>query len=188
MAEFARGAGVDVEVSTFEAWDAAGRRFDAVVAGTAWHWVDPVAGAAKAAEVLRPGGLLAPFWHVFETPPEVTDATAAAFQRVAPGSPFISPNMRQGIEAYQPLLTRAADGIRAAGGFAAPQQWRYDWTVDYTRDQWQDQMPTTGALTRLSPDQVAEVVAAAGTAIDALGGRFTMRYATFVVAAVRDAN
>ncbi len=31
----------------------------AVVAGTAWHWVDPAAGATKAGLVLRPGGLLA---------------------------------------------------------------------------------------------------------------------------------
>jgi hypothetical protein len=27
-------------VTTFEAWEAAGRAFDAVVAGTALHWVD----------------------------------------------------------------------------------------------------------------------------------------------------
>src|SRR3954447_15322634 len=66
MAEFARRSGVEVDVATFEAWDPAGRHFDAVVAGTAWHWVDPVAGAAKAARVLRPGGRLAPFHHVFE--------------------------------------------------------------------------------------------------------------------------
>src|SRR5688572_8567492 len=33
MAEFARDTGVDVEVSKFEAWDPAGREFDAVVAG-----------------------------------------------------------------------------------------------------------------------------------------------------------
>jgi hypothetical protein len=61
MAEFARRCGIQVEVSTFETWDSAGREFDAVVAGTAWHWVDPVAGAAKAAQVLWHGGLLAPF-------------------------------------------------------------------------------------------------------------------------------
>src|SRR3954453_11106788 len=45
MAAFARRAGTAVEVATFETWEPAGRRFDAVVAGTAWHWVDPVAGA-----------------------------------------------------------------------------------------------------------------------------------------------
>src|SRR3954451_10746931 len=32
MAEFARQTGVEVEVASFEAWDAAGRTFDAVVA------------------------------------------------------------------------------------------------------------------------------------------------------------
>ena len=33
MAEFARRTGVEAEVATFEAWDPAGRAFDAVVAG-----------------------------------------------------------------------------------------------------------------------------------------------------------
>src|SRR2546421_3734106 len=42
MADFARGSGFAVEVARFEDWDPAGRIFDAVVAGTAWHWIDPV--------------------------------------------------------------------------------------------------------------------------------------------------
>jgi SAM-dependent methyltransferase len=63
MAEFARQTGVEVEIGKFEEWDARGRSFDAVVAGQAWHWVDPVLGAGKAAEVLRPHGLLALYWH-----------------------------------------------------------------------------------------------------------------------------
>src|SRR5205085_1744530 len=54
MADFARRSGVEVEVATFEAWDPGDRMFDAVIPGQAWHWVDPVAGAAKAAQVLRP--------------------------------------------------------------------------------------------------------------------------------------
>src|SRR3569833_2018491 len=53
-AAYARATGVDVEVSTFEAWDPAGRRFDAVVAGRTWHWIDPAAGAAKAAAAQPP--------------------------------------------------------------------------------------------------------------------------------------
>ena len=77
MADFARRTGIEVETATFEAWDSAGRTFDAVVAGQAWHWVDPVAGAAKAARVLRPGGRLAAFWHVFEPPQDVAEAVQA---------------------------------------------------------------------------------------------------------------
>ncbi|MEU4316448.1 class I SAM-dependent methyltransferase [Nocardia sp. NPDC024068] len=59
MADFARARGVRVEVATFEAWEPDGRMFDAVIAAQSWHWVDPAAGAAKAAGVLRPGGRLA---------------------------------------------------------------------------------------------------------------------------------
>jgi hypothetical protein len=48
MAEFAHGRGFEVEVAKFEDWDSQGRIFDAVVAAQTWHWIDPVAGAAKA--------------------------------------------------------------------------------------------------------------------------------------------
>jgi SAM-dependent methyltransferase len=61
MADFARRYGLEVQVATFEDWDPAGRGFDVVVAGQSWHWVDPLAGAAKASRVLRPDGLLAAF-------------------------------------------------------------------------------------------------------------------------------
>jgi hypothetical protein len=148
--------------------------------------VDPVAGAAKAARVLRPGGLLAPFWHVFQLPAEVTEAVGAVFRRVAPDSPFaVDRPARPAMEGYQPLLTNAADGIRAAGGFGEPELWRFEWEKTYTRDEWLDQLPTSGALTRLAPDELAEVLAGAGAAVDAMGGSFTMPYTTVVVAAVR---
>lgn len=90
MAAFARRSRVEVEVARFEDWQPAGRQFDAVIAGTAWHWVDPVTGAAKAAQVLRPGGRLAPFHHVPQLPAEVIDALAEAHRQVAPDSPSTS--------------------------------------------------------------------------------------------------
>src|SRR6201989_1168008 len=58
MADLARRHGLEVEVSTFEAWHNAGRSFDSVVSGQAWHWVDPVAGTATAARAARPRGRL----------------------------------------------------------------------------------------------------------------------------------
>jgi SAM-dependent methyltransferase len=187
MAEFARRSGVEVEVATFEAWDPAGRVFDAVIAGTAWHWVDPVAGAAKAARVLRPGGLLAPFHHVFQAPPEVTEALASVYRRVAPDWPFnLSSQLANStLEAYQPLFARIADGIREAGGFGEPEQWQFHWERAYTRDEWLDNLPTLGGLTRLPPDKLSIVLEAVGAAIDALGGSFTMPYTTVAVTAAR---
>jgi SAM-dependent methyltransferase len=183
MADFARRSGVEVEVATFEAWDAAGREFDAVVAGTAWHWVDPVAGAAKAAQVLRPGGRLAVFWHVFQLPPDVAEAFAAVYRRVVPDSPFNVQPTRPALDGYQVLFTKAADGIRQAGEFSNPEQWRFDWEQSYTRDAWLDQLPTSGALTQLPPDKLAEVLEDVGAAIDTMGGSFTMPYTTGAVTA-----
>jgi SAM-dependent methyltransferase len=187
MADFARRTGVEVEVATFEAWDAAGREFDAVIAGTAWHWVDPVAGAAKAARVLRPGGRLAPFHHVFQAPPEVMEAFAQVYRRVVPDSPLnvSSQLIRSPLDAYQGMFTKIADGIREVGGFSDPEQWRFDWERPYTRDEWLDQMPTIGSLTQLAPDQLAEVLADVGAAIDAMGGSFLVGYSTVVVTAAR---
>lgn len=187
MADFARRTGVEVEVATFETWESAGRAFDAVIAGTAWHWVDPVAGAAKAAQVLRPGGRLAPFHHVFQSPPEVMEALAKVYRRVVPDSPFnlSSQLTRSALDAYQPLFAKIADGIREVGGFSDPEQWRFDWEQSYTRDAWLDQMPTHGALTQLPSDKLAEVLEGVGAAIDAMGGSFTMHYATVVVTAAR---
>lgn len=186
MADLARRFGVEVDVATFEAWDPAGREFDAVVAGQAWHWTDPIAGAAKAARVLRPGGRLAAFWNVFQLPPDVAEAFASVCRRVIPDSPFnLQAITKQALDGYQVFLTKAAEGIRQAGGFGDPEQWRFDWESTYTRDAWLDQMPTHGALTQLPSDKLADVLECVGAAVDAMGGSFTMSYATVAVTAAR---
>jgi SAM-dependent methyltransferase len=181
MAEFARRTGVEVEIGNFETWKPNGRSFDAVVAGQAWHWVDPVLGARKAAQVLRPHGLLAMYWHVFAPPGDVATAFDDVLQRVAPDAPL----QNLGLELQQGNLDRAVEGIRTAGGFAEPEQWRYEWQRHYSRDEWLDHLPTTGALTQLAPDQLATVLEAVGTTIDSIGGGFTMEYITLAAAATR---
>src|SRR5580700_3072705 len=186
MADFARRTGIEVEVATFEAWDSAGRTFDAVVAGQSWHWVDPVAGAAKAARVLRPGGRLAAFWHVFEPPQDVAEAVGAVYRRVVPDSPFSSQTRPQQADRNATLFTsKAADGMRQAGGFGDPEQYRYDWERTYTRDEWLDQLASSGAVTQLPPDQLAEVLEGVGAALETMGGRFTVSMITAAIIAAR---
>jgi SAM-dependent methyltransferase len=183
MAEFARGTGVEVEVATLEAWEPAGRQFDAVIAGTAWHWVDPVAGAAKAAQVLRPGGLLAPFHHVFQMPPEILDALASAYHEMA-GSPLPAP-LTQALTAYQTLFAKTADGMRQMGKFSEPEQWQFGWDRTYTTDEWLDQLPSQPLISLFPPDEVPEILQRVGAAINATGGSFTMRYTAVAVTASR---
>ncbi|MEV4510063.1 class I SAM-dependent methyltransferase [Dactylosporangium sp. NPDC049525] len=185
MAAFARRGGLEVEVSTFEAWDPAGRRFDAVVAGQAWHWVDPRAGAAAAARVLRPGGRLAVFWNAFQAQPEAAEAFAVVYRRILPDSLAAAGfgSAAAALDGYLTMCATAADGIGAAGGFGEPEQWRFDWDVTYTRDQWLDQLPTFGGNTQLPPEQLARVLDGVGAAVDALGGSFAAHYTTVVVTA-----
>jgi len=70
MAVVARRHGVRIELACFETWDSAGRTFEMLTAGHAWHWVDPVSGLGKVASVMRPGGTVALFWnyHPVEAP------------------------------------------------------------------------------------------------------------------------
>jgi SAM-dependent methyltransferase len=186
MAELARRSGVAAEVAKFEDWDSAGRQFDAVIAGQAWHWVDPVAGAARAAQVLRPGGRLAVFWNSFQPPPAVGEALAAVYRRALPDFPVFHGGL-PGPEAYAALCAKAAGGMQQAGAFGDPEQWRFDWDRPYTRGEWLDQVPTFGGWSQLPPDKQAEVLAGVGAAIDAVGGHFTMHYATVVATASRPA-
>jgi SAM-dependent methyltransferase len=185
MAGWARDRGLAVEVATFEDWDPAGRTFDTVVSGQSWHWIDPVAGAAKAAEVLRPGGRFAAFWNVDQPPPEVAQAFADVYRRVLPDSPMTARTQATGPHAYDPLLAKAADGLRGTGAFGEAERWQDDWRRPYTRDEWLDLLPTQGLHTRLPAHTLGEILAGVGAAIDAAGGSFVMRYATVTVTATR---
>lgn len=185
MARFAEDRGLPVEISKFEEWDAAGRLYDAVVAGTAWHWVHPTAGVAKAAQVLRPGGVLVPFGHASELPAAVSDAFTETLRQVFPDAPFPTQSAVSPLDGYQALYEKVADGIRASGDFAEPLVTRDDWEHEYTKEQWLDQLPTSGVLTTLEPARLDQVLAVVGDAIDAVGGRFVARYATVAVLAKR---
>jgi SAM-dependent methyltransferase len=187
MAQFARRQGFDVEVAPFEAWDPAGRTFDAVIAGQAWHWVDPVAGAAKAGDVLRPGGRLAVFWNVFDPPAPLAEAFAATYRRVLPDSPFFRGTFG-GSAAYAAQSTKAAEGIGQVAAFADPEQWRCDWEKSYTRDEWLDLVPTFGGHALFPSDQLDELLAGLGDVIDAVGGSFTMVYTSLAITAQRDGD
>ncbi|MEJ3652569.1 class I SAM-dependent methyltransferase [Actinomycetes bacterium KLBMP 9759] len=184
MAEFARTTGLDVEVARFEDWDPAGRTFDLVVAGQSWHWVDPVAGAAKAAAVLRPAGRLAVFWNVAQPPDTLAEAFAAVYRAALPGSPLDRAATRAS-DGYAPMFTTAAGGMRACGAFGELAEWRHEWERVYTRDEWLDAVPTHGGHNLLPPEKLAELLDGFGAAVDAVGGSFPMTYTTVVVTAAR---
>ena len=81
---------VQIETSTFEEWEARGRRFDLIVAAASWHWVDPSIGWPRVHTVLRPAGWMALIGNVtVRRPgePEVYAKTADLHERFCPGNP-----------------------------------------------------------------------------------------------------
>jgi len=73
---------VDVVDGAFETWrQPAGTTFDAVVAATSWHWIDPAVRYEKAASLLRAGGHLA-FWSATHVFPDGGDPFFAEIQDV----------------------------------------------------------------------------------------------------------
>lgn len=107
-------APIRVEVAKFEDWDPACRGFDAVVAAQAWNWVNPVAGAAKAAAVLRPGARLAVFWNAFDPPEDLRVAFGDVFRRVLPDSPIAGFWDRPAVEGYRAGCLKVAEVLRQA--------------------------------------------------------------------------
>ena len=80
-------APVTFHVGRFEDVELPAGAFDAVFSATAFHWVDPSVGWAKAARLLRPGGTLALLTHTVDTTGPVHDAFRAAWREARPDRP-----------------------------------------------------------------------------------------------------
>ena len=125
MAEIARRKGLEVELSAFERWDDRGRRFDVVASGQAWHWIDPVAGAIRAAEALRLRGRLGAFWNFGDPPPEVRERLAPIYDRLAPELSNYSVVLDSAQRVRRQELTAA--GMADSGRFGEVEIRRFPW-------------------------------------------------------------
>jgi SAM-dependent methyltransferase len=82
--KFIGAPNVRFEIASFEEWPLGERSFHLVAAAQSWHWVRPDIGFEKAAEALAPGGHLAIFGHTPRWSPEIVDAMAPVYRRLAP--------------------------------------------------------------------------------------------------------
>lgn len=181
MARLARAHGLSVEVASFEGWRARERRFDLLVSGQAWHWVDPDVGARRAAAVLRPGGRVGLFWNFGVFSPDVRDELAAVYARLAPG-----------LERHSVLLGNAdrrldatGDALEQAGDFAAAQLRTWRWTRAYTTEQWLELLLTHSDHQALPASQRDLLLDTVGETLAGLGGAFEMTYETQLLSARR---
>ncbi len=181
MAAVARAKGLEVDISPFEHWEVGARRFDLVVSAQAWHWVDPRAGAAKAAEALSEGGRIGLFWNFGNPPAQIRERLAPIYARLEPG-----------LENYSVLLghhharerTNLA-GITDSGQFGSAELRTFSWSRTYETAGWLEHLETHSDHQALPPTRRERLLTAVGEAIDALGGSFEMPYKTALVSARR---
>lgn len=184
MAAVARAKGFVVEAGRFEDWEPAGRTFDGVVAGQSWHWVEPVAGARKAAGVLRPGSRLALFWNALIPPPEAAAGFAKVFQSLDTGLPFNPWTQEPQAVPYGSIIDQATEGLRGTGAFGPAERLAYRWQSTVVRDTWLEQASTAGGINRLPQDQLDRLLRGMGETIDAMGGTLVLDCTT--VAAITE--
>lgn len=181
MARLARDRGLQVEVCSFERWQPRGRSFELLTCGQAWHWIEPRAGAAKAAAALGEGGMVGVFWNFGDPPSEVTERLAPVYSRLEPD-----------LERYSVLLgnrsSRAENtltAIDASGAFTAAELRTFRWSRRYETAAWLDFLRTHSDHQALAQPRRERLLGAIAEALDGLGGSFEMPYDTVLVRARR---
>jgi SAM-dependent methyltransferase len=158
MAEVARGHGIPVEVAAFETWDDAGRRFDLITCGSAWHWIDPQLGMAKAAAVLSPGGTIARFWNYHVLDEYVVAMFEALYREHAPD---VQPHGRP------PDDSGYIDPFAGNEAFSSIEQRTYYWERPLSATNGWDRQRLS-AITSASTWLLRTVLQALGETIDAV--------------------
>jgi len=166
MAEVARGHGLQVQVAAFENWDAAGRTFDLVTCGDAWHWIDPAHGVAQTAEVLKAGGTIARFW----TTAVLSEPAIAAFDPIyRKNAPEVTQVWRP--SASTPRFHASRRDLFAQNEAFSPTELRtYQWERSLSTDQWLGLAATISDHQRLGSERLQTLLQSLRIAIDELGG------------------
>lgn len=173
MAEIARRHGVDVEVARFEEWQDAGRRFNLVTFGDAWHWIDPDKGIAKVASILEPGGMLVRFFKGYVLAPETFAKIEPIYRAIAPGLRVYG-KWPDDVEWVDPVASSAELVMRPAKEYASDEV--------FATSQWTGYLSTASDHHRLAPDVLARLLDAVG---EALGPEVAVRARTIALFAQR---
>lgn len=182
MASYARGLGLEVETARFEDWDSRGRRYELLVSGQAWHWVDPRLGAARAAEVIRPGGRIGLLWNRARHPAGILARFERIYSEMAPS--LLPRSIVLGREVAD-RFDSAAAGLDRTGAFGPVVRSVFGWEAIYSTARWRDHLITHSDHQALGPERMARLIDAVTAVVEDLGGSFQTAYETVLVTACR---
>jgi SAM-dependent methyltransferase len=162
-----------VVVDTFEAWPLPDEPFDAVVAFTAFHWVEPSFGVEKVADALRPNGAFAIITtdHAAGGTDSFFVDVQDCYERFDPDTP---PGGLRLAHADDIVPTAAPD---PAGRFGAAQLRRYETDIAYTTARYLDVIRTYSPTRALDDERRNGLLTCMGSLIDSrYGGLVVKRY------------
>jgi SAM-dependent methyltransferase len=126
---------VEIINAPFETWEPANAAFDAIVAFTAFHWIDPALRYEKSASLLREAGALA-----LVAPQHVLPADGDEFfTEVQEDYEAVVPSEEKtqaGPPPHPDAVGDLRDEIEASGLFSNVAVRRYVWDVIYTADEY----------------------------------------------------
>ncbi|GHH65389.1 methyltransferase type 11 [Kitasatospora indigofera] len=172
----------EVVVSAFEEWPLPPEPFDLVLAATSFHWIDPAVRTAKAADALRPAGVLAVVstHHVKGGSEEFFAEAQPLYERFDPATP---PGLR-----LSPAADIAPDDTELAGSgrFGPVEVRRYEWDLTYSAQEYLDVLRTySGHRALPAPARTGLLAGIADLIDDRHGGSITKRYLTELMTAGR---
>jgi len=124
-------------------------RFDAVVAFSAFHWIDPDLRYARPAELLREGGALA----VVATKHVLGDGGDTFFVDVQEDYDAIVPSDDNRPPGPPAAVPDGSEEIEASGLFGEVHGRRYLWDVTYTADDYIAVLDTYSGHRALAPER-----------------------------------
>lgn len=138
---------VEVVTADFEEWKPAKGGFDAVVAVTAFHWIDPSSRYEKAARLLRPGGSLA----VIASRHVLPDGADRFWVDVQEDYDAVVPSESNRPPPHPDNVSDLSPEIEASGFFHNVAGRGYLWHVPYTADAYIDVLNTFSGHRAMPP-------------------------------------
>jgi SAM-dependent methyltransferase len=184
MAEVARRNCADypqvaIVESDFERWDPVGARFPLLYSAQAWHWIDPAVGYRLARTALVAGGVLAAFWNrpAWGWSP-IRKALASVYTAAAPDLAPVGPthpaNENPDGDDYWEEEIAGADGLSDA------EVRSYDWSIDYSAQQYAGMLTTLSEVQLLAEGEREALLNGVRAAIDEHGGTLTYPLRTWL--------
>jgi SAM-dependent methyltransferase len=170
------GGALRVEHNDFETADLADGGFDLAVAATSFHWVRPEVALPKLARILRPGGWLAVWWHVFGDPEHVTPfrvALGELYERRLPHE-YRAPTS---IPETMDIESRTAE-LTAGGWFEMVRVEHIRWEHRLTSDGARRLFGSFPNINEMPADEREAFLDAISTLVDESGGSVADPYVT----------